>query len=57
MAVAQLIARIGRATDAGLPGVSILIPVSVGIAGGLLVLLAVLPFLERATDSDATRFE
>lgn len=55
--VAQLIARLGRAADPGLPGLSIFIPVGIGIGGGLLVVLAVLPFLERATDSDATRFE
>jgi len=55
--VAQLIAQLGRAADPGLPGLSIFIPVGIGIGGGLLVVLAVLPFLERATDSDATRFE
>ena len=55
--VAQLIAQLGRAADPGLPGLSIFIPVGIGIGRGLLVVLAVLPFLERATDSDATRFE
>lgn len=55
--VAQLIARIGGAADPGLPGPSILIPVGIGIGGSLLVVLAVLPFLEAATRSDATRFE
>ena len=55
--VAQMIARIGRASDLGLPGLSILVPVGIGIIGGLLVVVAVLPFLERATNSEATRFE
>ena len=55
--VAQMIARIGRASDLGLPGISILVPVGMGIIGGLLVVVAVLPFLERATNSEATRFE
>lgn len=57
--VAQLVARVGRAADPGLPGASILIPlgIGIGIGGGLLVVLAVLPFLERATESDATRVE
>lgn len=55
--VAQLIARLGLARDPGLPGVTILLPVGIGIVGGLVVVLAVLPFLERATASEATRFE
>lgn len=55
--VAQLIARLGLARDPGLPGLSIFIPVGIGVVGGLLVVLAILPFLERATATDATRFE
>lgn len=55
--VAQLIARLGLARDPGLPGVSIFIPVGIGIAGGMLVVAAILPFLEQATETAATRFE
>ncbi|MDQ4035579.1 MAG: hypothetical protein M3153_06580, partial [Chloroflexota bacterium] len=39
--VAQLIARLGLARDPGLPGASILLPVGIGILGGLVVVLAV----------------
>ena len=55
--VAQMIARLGMARDPGLPGASMLFPVGIGVVGGVLVVLVVLPFLERATESDATRFE